>query len=113
MHFEDPGGSFKYHPGWSRPFRCSQPVRRRKRRHGGRAAGPGQALGIAGAIEGVGNNNPTHIMLHWTLVFLVIALIAAFLGFGALAGAAATVAKVCFVLFLILWIVSLLTRRPA
>jgi uncharacterized membrane protein YtjA (UPF0391 family) len=52
-------------------------------------------------------------MLHWSLVFLVVAIIAAVLGFGTLAGAAATIAKVCFVLFLIVWLVSLLTTRRA
>jgi uncharacterized membrane protein YtjA (UPF0391 family) len=49
-------------------------------------------------------------MLHWTLVFLVIALIAAALGFGALAGTAASIAKILFLVFVILWIVSLVTR---
>jgi uncharacterized membrane protein YtjA (UPF0391 family) len=52
-------------------------------------------------------------MLHWSLVFLVVAIIAAVLGFGTLAGAAATIAKVCFVLFLIVWLVSMLTARRA
>lgn len=52
-------------------------------------------------------------MLHWSLVFLVVAIIAAFLGFGALAGAAATIAKVCFFLFLVIWLVSMLTTRRA
>ena len=49
-------------------------------------------------------------MLHWTLVFLVIALIAAALGFATLAGTAAMIAKVLFAVFLILWLVSLITR---
>ena len=35
-------------------------------------------------------------MLYWSLIFLVIALIAAVLGFGGLAGAAADIAKVFF-----------------
>jgi uncharacterized membrane protein YtjA (UPF0391 family) len=51
------------------------------------------------------------IMLHWTLVFLVIALVAALLGFGGIAGAAAGIAKVLFFIFLVIWLVSLLTRR--
>ncbi len=58
-------------------------------------------------------NNPDTTMLHWTLVFLVIAVIAAILGFGTLAGAAATIAKICFVLFLVIWLVTLLTARRA
>ncbi|HEX5484296.1 MAG TPA: DUF1328 family protein [Terriglobia bacterium] len=53
-------------------------------------------------------------MLYWTILFLVIALAAAFLGFGILAFAAASIAKVLFFIFLILFIVSLvrgLARR--
>ena len=34
-------------------------------------------------------------MLHYAIVFLIISLIAAFLGFGSLAGTAALIAKVC------------------
>ena len=57
-------------------------------------------------------NNPTKIMLHWTLVFLVLALIAAILGFGGLAGAAIGIAKILFFVFLVVWLISfLLTRR--
>ena len=50
-------------------------------------------------------------MLHWTLVFLGIALVAAFHGFGTLAGTAATIAQVAFVLFLVLWLIGLVSRR--
>ncbi len=41
-------------------------------------------------------------MLHYAIVFLVVALIAAFLGFSALAGLAAGIAKILFVVFLVL-----------
>ncbi len=44
--------------------------------------------------------------LHWTLIFLVVALIAALFGFGGIAGTAAWIAKALFVLFLILFVVS-------
>lgn len=54
---------------------------------------------------------PINLMLHWTLVFLVIALIAAVLGFGSLAGTAAAVAKVLFLIFLVVWVISFFTRR--
>lgn len=50
-------------------------------------------------------------MLGWGLIFLIIALIAAALGFGALAGTAAFAAKIIFVVALIVWIVSLITGR--
>jgi uncharacterized membrane protein YtjA (UPF0391 family) len=50
-------------------------------------------------------------MLHWTLVFLIVALIAAALGFFGVAGIAATIAKTLFFVFLILWLISFVTRR--
>ena len=51
-------------------------------------------------------------MLHWSLVFLVLALIAAILGFGGLAGTAIGIAKILFFdMFLVIWLVGLLTRR--
>lgn len=50
-------------------------------------------------------------MLSWALTFLVIALIAAVLGFGGIAGTAAGIAKVLFLVFLVLFIVSMLFGR--
>ena len=53
-------------------------------------------------------------MLRWTLIFLVIALVAGLFGFGGVASAAAGIAKVLFGLFLVLFLVSLVigaTRR--
>jgi uncharacterized membrane protein YtjA (UPF0391 family) len=50
-------------------------------------------------------------MLHWAVVFLVVALLAAVFGFGGIAGTAAGIAKVLFFLFLVLFIVSLLLGR--
>ncbi len=57
------------------------------------------------------NHQQPETMLHWTLVFLVVAIIAAILGFGVIAGTAASIAKILFLVFLIIWIVSLVTRR--
>ncbi len=54
-------------------------------------------------------------MLSWALTFLIIALIAAALGFGGIAGSAVGIAKILFVVFLVLFVVSLLfggVRRP-
>lgn len=48
-------------------------------------------------------------MLYWALVFLVMALVAAVLGFGGLAGSFETVGKVLFVVFLVMFLVSLIT----
>jgi len=50
-------------------------------------------------------------MLHYSVVFLVIALIAALFGFGVIASTAAGIAKFLFFLFLILFVVSLITGR--
>lgn len=45
-------------------------------------------------------------MLYWAVVFLIIAIVAAVLGFGVLSGAASTIAVILFVVFLILLLVS-------
>jgi uncharacterized membrane protein YtjA (UPF0391 family) len=52
-------------------------------------------------------------MLHWSLVFLVIALIAAVLGFGGLAGTAVGIAKILFFVFLVIWLVAFIFGRRA
>ena len=46
-------------------------------------------------------------MLRWALIFLVVALIAAVLGFTTIAGAAIDVAKILFWIFAILFVISL------
>jgi uncharacterized membrane protein YtjA (UPF0391 family) len=50
-------------------------------------------------------------MLGWSITFLVIALIAALLGFGGIAGTAAGIAKILFLVFLVLFVVSLIVPR--
>jgi uncharacterized membrane protein YtjA (UPF0391 family) len=50
-------------------------------------------------------------MLHYALVFLVLGLIAALLGFGGLAGTSIGIAKVLFFVFLVLFAVTLLVGR--
>ncbi len=57
------------------------------------------------------NNNPVTTMLHWSLVFLVVALVAAVLGFSGIAGASAHIAYILFAVFLVLWLVSMLMGR--
>jgi len=53
-------------------------------------------------------------MLGYVVLFLLVALIAAFLGFGALAGLAASIAKILFIVALILLAFSLVMgRRPS
>jgi uncharacterized membrane protein YtjA (UPF0391 family) len=52
-------------------------------------------------------------MLHYAVVFFVIALIAAVLGFGGIAAGAAGIAKILFFVFLVLAIIAFITgRRP-
>lgn len=46
-------------------------------------------------------------MLRWALIFLVVALIAAVLGFTTIAGAAMGVAKILFWIFAALFVISL------
>ena len=50
-------------------------------------------------------------MLSWALTFLIIALIAAALGFGGIAGAATGIAKILFFVFLVAFVVLLITGR--
>lgn len=50
-------------------------------------------------------------MLHYAVVFFIIALVAAVLGFGGIAAGAAGIAKILFVVFLILAIASLVFGR--
>jgi uncharacterized membrane protein YtjA (UPF0391 family) len=46
-------------------------------------------------------------MLYWTLIFLVVALIAGLFGFGGIATASAGIAKILFGIFIVLFLVSL------
>ena len=48
-------------------------------------------------------------MLGWALAFLVIALLAAVLGFTGLAVASAGIAKILFFVFLVIFLVTLIT----
>ena len=46
-------------------------------------------------------------MLRWALIVLVVALVAAVLGFTSIAGAAIDVAKILFWIFAVLFVISL------
>jgi len=50
-------------------------------------------------------------MLSLAIFFLIIALVAAALGFGGIAGAATGFAQILFVVFLVLFVVSLIFGR--
>jgi uncharacterized membrane protein YtjA (UPF0391 family) len=46
-------------------------------------------------------------MLYWTLIFLVVALVAGLFGFGGIASASAGIAKILFAIFIVLFLLSL------
>jgi uncharacterized membrane protein YtjA (UPF0391 family) len=50
-------------------------------------------------------------MLRWTVIFLIIALIAGAFGFFGIAAGAASIAKVLFFIFIILFVISLIGGR--
>ena len=52
-------------------------------------------------------------MLGWAVTFLIIALVAAVLGFGGIAAASAGIAKVLFFLFLVMCIIFLSSAGEA
>jgi len=52
-------------------------------------------------------------LLSWAVFFLIVALIAAVLGFGGIVSAASGVAQILFVLFAILFVLALLFGRRA
>src|SRR5215217_750454 len=52
-------------------------------------------------------------MLRWALIFLIIALVAAALGFGGIAATAAGIAKILFYIFLVLFLIALIAGLAA
>ena len=50
-------------------------------------------------------------MLSWAITFLIIAIVAAALGFGGIAGTATGIAKILFVVFLVMFVVSFFFGR--
>ena len=56
-------------------------------------------------------------MLYWALVFFIVSIVAAVLGFGGIAAATSGIAQILFYIFLVLFLVSLIAgllgRRPA
>lgn len=46
-------------------------------------------------------------MLRWSIIFLIIALVAALFGFGNIVSAATAIAKIIFYIFLVLFIITL------
>lgn len=52
-------------------------------------------------------------MLKWSVIFLVIALVAAAFGFGGIASAAAGIAKILFFIFLAIFVITLILGLAA
>jgi uncharacterized membrane protein YtjA (UPF0391 family) len=63
-----------------------------------------------GALRAIRNGGGIE-MLHYAWVFLIIALVAALLGFGGIAGAAAGIAKILFFVFLVIFLISFFMGR--
>jgi uncharacterized membrane protein YtjA (UPF0391 family) len=59
----------------------------------------------------IGSSTRRHIMFGWAVTFLVIALVAALLGFGGLAGTATNIAYIVFVVALILAVIGFFRGR--
>jgi uncharacterized membrane protein YtjA (UPF0391 family) len=72
------------------------------------SAAAGRLLSVSATNSGATTQGG--IMLYWTIMFLVIALIAGVLGFTGVAVAAAGIAKLLFVVFLVLFVISLFTH---
>lgn len=54
-------------------------------------------------------------MLHWAIVFFLIAIVAAVFGFGEIATAATGIAQIFFFIFVVLFVLALvagIARRP-
>lgn len=66
---------------------------------------------MAGPDSWAHNPQPIITMLTWSLTFLIIALIAAALGFGGIAGTAVGIAKILFFVFIVLFLLSLIFGR--
>jgi uncharacterized membrane protein YtjA (UPF0391 family) len=49
-------------------------------------------------------------MLYYALLFLIVAIVAGLLGFGAIAFAAAGIAKILFFIFIVLFLVSVVAH---
>ena len=50
-------------------------------------------------------------MLRWTIIFLIVAIIAAIFGFGNIAAGATDIARVLFFIFIVLFLLSLIRGR--
>jgi uncharacterized membrane protein YtjA (UPF0391 family) len=68
--------------------------------------GPAQARRQLPVITGTKDSQKGAVMLSWAFSFLVLALIAGFLGFGGIAMISIEMARILFVVFLILFVIA-------
>jgi uncharacterized membrane protein YtjA (UPF0391 family) len=64
--------------------------------------------GLVGGCRSRTQQARSKAMLYWAVVFFIVAVIAAVLGFSGIAAGAATIAKVLFFVFLVVFLVSLI-----
>lgn len=76
-----------------------------------KTGGSGLAAQYSGGPHASDVTTEESAMLYYSVVFLVIALIAGALGFFGVAGAAVGIAKVLFFVFLVLFVISLIMSR--
>ena len=72
-----------------------------------------EAMSLRSVAQAEGAEKPVHFanlgrpaMLHYALVFFVVALIAAIFGFGGIAAGAVEIAKILFIIFLVVALVT-------
>jgi uncharacterized membrane protein YtjA (UPF0391 family) len=76
-----------------------------------KAGGRGTLDAFGRSSNRIGSNCKGDIkVLYYSVVFLVIALVAGALGFGGVAGASAGIAQILFYIFLVLFVISLLAK---
>jgi uncharacterized membrane protein YtjA (UPF0391 family) len=63
---------------------------------------------LAGILQNTVSTKQGTPMLHWTITFLILALVAGLLGFTGMAGASYQIAQILFVVFLVMLVISFL-----
>jgi uncharacterized membrane protein YtjA (UPF0391 family) len=66
------------------------------------------AAGMSRHSPGECSERQAFMMLRWILIFLIVALVAAVLGFGGIAVDAAGIAKILFLVFFVAFLISAL-----
>jgi uncharacterized membrane protein YtjA (UPF0391 family) len=75
-----------------------------------RRGAAGRNLAPRGALTAQTHRRKEAVMLSWAVVFLLIALVAAFFGFGGIATASAGIAQILFFVFIALFVIALIAN---